>query len=121
MSGNRRPPTLLEYLIEHDFVPVAEGTWFDHRTGDGIIRVVHQPGEEAQLISLTPAIACRVKVMFHAGTPDAVVIAAVRAALSLPPDAGASRPGPPRTRAGATRGMSRRSPVGGKAGRDDHR
>ncbi len=45
-SSNRRPPTLLEYLIEHHFVPQAEDTWFDHDTDDGIIRVVHQPGEE---------------------------------------------------------------------------
>ncbi|MGO8896274.1 MAG: hypothetical protein ACLP8X_34300 [Streptosporangiaceae bacterium] len=33
--SSSRPPTLLEYLIEHDFVPAAEGTWFDHDTGDG--------------------------------------------------------------------------------------
>ena len=78
-SSNRRPPTLLEYLIEHDFVPQAEGTWFDHDTGDGVIRVVHQPGEETQLISLSPAVGCRYKAMFYAGTPDAVIIAAVRA------------------------------------------
>ena len=86
-SSNRRLPTLLEYLIEHDFVPQAEGTWFDHDTGDGIIRVVCEPGEETQLISLSPAAGCRYKAMFYAGTPDAVIIAAVRAALRLPPDA----------------------------------
>jgi hypothetical protein len=101
MSSNRRPPTLLEYLIEHDFAPVAEGTWFDHHTGDGIIRVVHQPGEETQLISLTPAIGCRFKVMFYVGTPDAVIIAAVRAALRLPPDVRApAAPGRPQARDG---------------------
>ena len=120
MSSNRRPPTLLEYLIEHDFVPQAEGTWFDHRTRDGIIRVVCQPGEEAQLISLTPAIVCRFKVMFYVGTPDTVIIAAVRAALRLPPDAG-SQPSRPAPRRGtATRDTSRRDPAGRKAGRDDH-
>jgi hypothetical protein len=121
MSSNRRPPTLLEYLIEHDFAPVAEGTWFDHDTGDGIIRVVYQLGVETQLISLTPAICCRFKVMFYVGTPDAVIIAAVRAALRLPPDAGTqpSRAAP--ARGTATRDTSRRVPAPGKAGRDDHR
>lgn len=114
--SNRRPPTLLEYLIEHDFAPVAEGTWFDHHTRDGIIRVVHQPGEEAQLIGLTPAIACRFKVMFHAGTPDAVIIAAVRAALRLPPDTGAQSPrgaqGAGRRHSGHEPTVSRRREVG---------
>jgi hypothetical protein len=121
MSSNRRRPTLLEYLIEHDFRPQAEGAWFDHHTVDGTTRVVHEPGEETQLISLTPAIGCRFKVMFYAGTPDAVIIAAVRAALRLPPDA---VPQPPRAAPGrgtATRDTSRRVPTGRKAGRDDHR
>ena len=95
--NSSRPPTLLEYLIEHDFRPQAEGTWLDHHTADGITRVVYQPGEETQLISLTPTIGCRFKVMFYAGTPDAVIIAAIRAALRLPPDAG---PQPPRATPG---------------------
>jgi hypothetical protein len=118
--SSRRPPTLLEYLIEHDFTPVAEGTWFDHQNGDGIIRVVCQPGEETQLIALTPAIGCRFKVMFYTGVPDAVIIAAVRAALRLSPDTGTL---PPRGRPGAapgagraTRDTSRRVPAGRKAG-----
>ena len=102
-SSNRRPPTLLEYLIEHDFVPQAEGTWFDHDTEDGIIRVVHQPGEETQLISLSPAVGCRYKAMFYVGTPDAVIIAAVRAALRLPPDAGTQPPRAAPIRGTATR------------------
>jgi hypothetical protein len=116
MSSNRRPPTLLEYLIEHDFAPVAEDTWFDRDTGDGIIRVVYQPGEETQLIALTPAIGCRFKVMFYVGVPDAVIIAAVRAALRLPPDAATQ---PPRAAPGAgraTRDTSRRVPARQKAG-----
>lgn len=95
--SSSRPPTLLEYLIEHDFRPQAEGTWFDHHTADGITRVVYQPGEETQLISLTPAIGCRFKVMFYTVTPDAMIIAAIRAALRLPPDAG---PQPPRATPG---------------------
>lgn len=102
-SSNRRPPTLLEYLIDHDFVPQAEGTWFDHDTGDGIIRVVCEPGEETQLISLSPAVGCRYKAMFYVGTPDAVIIAAVRAALRLPPDAGTQLPRAAPMRGTATR------------------
>jgi hypothetical protein len=109
--SSRRSPTLLEYLTEHDFVPVAEGTWFDRDTGDGIIRVVYQPGEETQLISLTSAIGCRFKVMFYAGTPDAVIIAAVRAALRIPPHAATQPPW----------GTSRHARSAGRQGRDDHR
>ena len=87
-------------------MPQAEGTWFDHDTGDGIIRVVHEPGEETQLISLSPAVGCRYKAMFYAGTPDAVIIAAVRAALRLPPDARTQPPraAPMRGRPPGTRG-----------------
>ena len=103
-SSNRRPPTLLEYLIEHDFVPQAEGTWFDHDTGDGIIRVVHQPGEETQLISLSPAVGCRYKAMFYAGTPDAVIIAAARAALRRMLGPSCPRPLPCAGRPPGTRG-----------------
>ena len=119
--SSSRPPTLLEYLIEHDFVPAAEGTWFDYDTGDGIIRVVYQPGEETQLISLTSAIGCRFKVMFYVGTPDAVIIVAVRAALRLPADAGTQPPRPAPGVGRAARETSRRVPAGGKAGRNDPR
>ena len=84
-SSSRRSPALLEYLIEHDFVPVAEGTWFDHHTGNAIIRVVCEPGEPTGLICLAPSSACLYQAAFSLGTPDAVIIAAAEAALSPPP------------------------------------
>jgi hypothetical protein len=46
-------------------------------------RVVSEPEEETQLITLDPHSACLYKVTFHVGTPDAVIIAAVEAALAL--------------------------------------
>ena len=114
-------PALAGYLAAHGFTPApGQPTWHDCRTPDGIIRVVCEDGAETYLISLTPAIACRYKAMFHVGTPAAVIIAAVQAALSLPPDDGtdpsqaASAPKP------ATRTTSRRAPARRKAGRDDH-
>jgi hypothetical protein len=85
MTSTSRPPTLLEHLIEHDFTPVAEGAWFDHDTGEHIIRVVHQPREETQLIALAPHGACLYQASFDGETPDAVITAAVEAALSEPP------------------------------------
>jgi hypothetical protein len=118
----RAEPTLAEYLAAHGFAAApGRPTWHDHRTPDGIIRVVHEPGEETQLISLSPAIGCRYKAMFYTGTPDAVIIAAVQAALSLPPDAGTqpSRAAPGRVP--AIRDTSQRVLARGKAGRDDHR
>jgi hypothetical protein len=91
---SRARPTLAEYLAAHGFAPApGHPTWHDHPAPDGTIRVVCEPGEETQLISLSPAVGCRYKAMFYVGTPDAVIIAAVRAALRLPPDA---RTQPPR-------------------------
>ncbi len=67
--------------------------------------MVHEAGEETLLISLAPHSICRYKALFSAGTPDAVIIAAVHAALSPPPDAGTQ----------PSRAARRR------ANRDDHR
>jgi hypothetical protein len=98
MSSSSRPPALLEYLIEQDFVPQAEGTWLDHGTGDGIIRVVREPGEPTVLICLAPSGACLYQAAFSMGTPDAVIIAAAEAALRPPqPQPGRRRPRRPRS------------------------
>ena len=32
MSASSRPPTLLDYLLELDFLPQNEGAWFDRAT-----------------------------------------------------------------------------------------
>jgi hypothetical protein len=79
-----RPPTVLEYLIEQGFLPQHDGAWLDRRIGRAVIRVVYQPGEEAELIRLDPPGVCRYQVAFSPGTPHAVIIAAVRAALPPP-------------------------------------
>jgi hypothetical protein len=79
-----RPPTVLEYLIEQDFVPQQEGAWFDRHIGQAVIRVVYQPGEETELICLAPAGVGQYKIAFAPGTPHAVTIAAVKAALTPP-------------------------------------
>jgi hypothetical protein len=96
--GIDRPPTLPEYLIDQDFLPQSEGAWFDRATGHAIIRVVCGPEEETQLIALAPHGASLYKAMFYAGTPDAVIIAAVEAALTLSRPEPAARSGPARQR-----------------------
>jgi hypothetical protein len=53
MSASSRPPTLLDYLLELDFLPQNEGAWFDRATAGRIIRVVDLDGEETYLIALT--------------------------------------------------------------------
>ena len=111
MSSSRQSrPTLTDYLAENGFTPApGHPTWHDHPTPGGIIRVVCDEETETYLIALTPNIVCRCQAMFHVGMPDAVIIAAVKAALRLEPDAqpGQPRPAPgagrpPRTRAGVT-------------------
>jgi hypothetical protein len=83
MSASSRPPKLLDYLMEHDFLPQNEGAWFDRATADRIIRVVDEHGEETYLIALTPRGACLYKDYFSPGTPHGVIIAAIEAALIL--------------------------------------
>jgi hypothetical protein len=83
MSASSRPPKLLDYLMEHDFLPQNEGAWFDRATADRIIRVVDEHGEETYLIALTPRGACLYKDYFSPGTPHGVIIAAIEAALTL--------------------------------------
>jgi hypothetical protein len=111
------------YLRGHGFTPApGHATWLDHPTADGMtIRVVCEPEEETQLIALAPHSVCLYKAMFYAGTPDAVIIAAVQAALRLPPDAASQPPQAAPGRGTATRDTSRRVPARRKESRDDHR
>jgi hypothetical protein len=81
-STSHRPPTLLDYLLEHDFLPQDEGAWFDHDTRHGIIRLACPAGDDSELIVLTPAGACQYTVRFGMNTPSAVIIAALQAAES---------------------------------------
>ena len=91
MSSNSSYLVLLDYLLEHDFLPQSEGEWFDRRDGARIVRVVCDAEEEAQLIALTPRGVCLYKAMFTMGTPNAVIIAAIDTALAQPEPQGRPR------------------------------
>lgn len=85
-NSSRQPSELDRYLARRGFTSRAgNSTWLDRDTGQQIIRVVRQPGEQTELISLTPHSACLYHVAFSLETPDAVINAAVEAALSPPP------------------------------------
>lgn len=99
-ASSGQPPALPAYLASHRFGPHAGHAWFDRDTGHGIIRVVCEPGEDTQLICLTPAGVCRYKALFSPGTPHTVIIAALEAALNPPPPRAGSPPG---SRAGRRR------------------
>ena len=69
-------------------------TWLDRDTGPQIIRVLHEPREATLPYCLDPYSVCLYEAVFGPGTPDAVIIAAIEAALSPPPP----KPGRGRTR-----------------------
>ena len=107
-STSSQLPELDRYLARHHFAPhAAHGTWLDRSTGQDIIRVVREPGEETQLIRLAQHSVCLYKAVFSPATPDTVIIAAIEAALS-PPRARASR-----GRAGPSTGQRRTCEEGG--------
>jgi len=103
MTSSSQPPDLDRYLARHGFRPQAShSTWLDRDNGQHVIRVVREPEEQTQLICLAPCSACVYQAVFSLGTPDAVIIAAVEAALSpAPPQAAGT--GPRRPRAGGAR------------------
>ena len=98
MTSSSQPPDLDRYLARHRFRPHAgHSTWLDRDSGQYVIRVVREPEEQTQLICLIPRSACVYQAAFSLGTPDAVIIAAVQAALSpAPPQAASTRPLRPR-------------------------
>jgi hypothetical protein len=82
MTSSSQPPDLDRYLARHRFRPHAShSTWLDRDNGQHVIRVVREPEEHTQLIFLTPRSGCVYQAAFSLGTPDAVIIAAVQAAL----------------------------------------
>ena len=100
MTGSSPPAALGRYLARHGFAPSpADPAWLDLGTGHQVIRVVHQPGETTYLYCLDPNQGCVYEARFSPGTPDAVITAAIGAALTPPGPAG-TRPaaGRPRTR-----------------------
>ena len=102
MTSSSQPPTLGRYLARHGFAPSpANPAWLDLDTGHQVIRVLHEPGETTFLYCLDPHQGCLYEARFSPGTPDAVITAAIGAALTPPGPAGA-RPatGRRRTREG---------------------
>ena len=113
MTSSSQPPDLDRYLAHHGFRPqTSHSTWLDRDNGQYVIRVVREPEEQTQLICLAPRSACVYQAVFSLGTPDAVIIAAVEAALS---------PAPRRRLAPDWAGHGRRRPQEGKrlTGDDD--
>jgi hypothetical protein len=86
------PPDLTQYLARRGFAPNPDNpAWLDLDTGQQVVRVLHKPGETTLLYCLAPHSVCLYEAVFSPGTPDAVITAAIEAALSLP----LPRPGQP--------------------------
>jgi hypothetical protein len=101
VTSSSQPAGLGRYLARHGFAPSsADPAWLDLDTGQQVIRVVHEPGETTFLYCLDPHQGCLYEARFSPGTPDAVLSAAIGAALSPPRPAPAS---PGRPRAGRAR------------------
>ena len=97
MTSSSQPPDLDQYLARRGFAPNPGNTaWLDLDTGQQTIRVLHEPGETTLLYCLAPRSVCLYEAVFSPGTPDAVIIAAIEAALSPPPP----QPGRRRARPG---------------------
>jgi hypothetical protein len=78
-------PALGQYLARRGFAPnPGNPAWLDHETGQQTVRVLHEPGETTLLYCLSWN-ACLYEAVFSPGTPDAVITAAIEAALSPPP------------------------------------
>jgi hypothetical protein len=85
-TSSSRPPDLTQYLARRGFAPnPGNPTWLDRATGQQTVRVLHEPGEATLLYCLAPHTVCLYEAVFSPGTPDAVITAAIEAALSLPP------------------------------------
>jgi hypothetical protein len=89
-----QPADVGQYLARCGFAPnPGNPTWLDHETGQRTVRVLHEPGETTLLYCLAPRSVCLYEAVFSPGTPDAVITAAIEAALS-PPHVGQRRAGP---------------------------
>jgi hypothetical protein len=83
-----------QYLARHGFAPSpANSAWLDRDTGHQVIRVLHEPGETTFLYCLDPHQGCLYEARFSPSTPDAVITAAIGAALTCPARPGPGRPG----------------------------
>ena len=85
-TSSSQPPDLAQYLARRGFAPnPGNPTWLDLGTGQQTVRVLHKPGETTLLYCLAPHTVCLYEAVFSPGTPDAVITAAIEAALSPPP------------------------------------
>ena len=99
MTSSSQPAALSRYLARHGFAPgPSNPAWLDHDTGHQVIRVLHEPGETTLLYCLAPHNVCLYEAVFSPGTPDAVITAAIGAALSPPPGPAGARPATGRQR-----------------------
>jgi hypothetical protein len=85
-ASSSQPPDLGQCLARLGFTPnPGNPAWLDLSTGQQTVRVLHEPGEATLLYCLAPRSACLYEAVFSPGTPDAVITAAIEAALSPPP------------------------------------
>jgi hypothetical protein len=102
-ASSSQPPDLGQYLARRGFTPSpGNPTWLDLGTGQQTVRVLHEPGETTLLYCLHSHRGCLYEAVFSPGTPDAVITAAIEAALS-PPVTGLAGPRPDRSRASGAR------------------
>jgi hypothetical protein len=112
MTSSSQPPDLGQYLQRRGFAPnPGNPAWLELGTGQQTVRVLHEPGETTLLYCLDSHGVCLYEAIFSPGTPDAVITAAIEAALSPPPAGGA---GPGRPQASGARAK-------GRVTRDDDR
>jgi hypothetical protein len=106
MTRSSQPRDLGQYLARRGFAPnPGNPAWLDLGTGQQVVRVLHEPGETTWLYCLAPRSVCLYEAVFSPGTPDAVITAAIEAALSPPPPVAASaRPGRPRASGARAKG-----------------
>jgi hypothetical protein len=103
-NSSHQPSELNRYLARCGFtLHAGNRTWLDRDTGQQIIRVVRELGEQTELIALTPPSACLYKAIFSPGTPDDVIIAAIKAALSPRHGSARTRPGRPQATGARTK------------------
>ena len=116
MTSSSQSPGLGQYLVRRGFAPnPGNPTWLDLGTGQQTVRVLHEPGEATLLYCLDSHGVCLYEAVFSPGTPDAVVTAAIEAALSPP------RPSPAGAAAGPGRPPASGARARGKVTRDDDR
>jgi hypothetical protein len=104
MTSSSQPDALGQYLARRGFAPnPGNPTWLDCGTGQQAVRVLHEPGETTLLYCLAPRSVCLYEAVFSPGTPDAVIIAAIEAALR-PPRPTSARRGRPRASGARAKG-----------------